>query len=298
MLNYRSAKRVLKTLEIDLIHCNDSRMNRTWAPWAKAAGIPMVWHQRAKWIPSRQAKASIKFASATISISHFVSTTAPTIPIPNFTIYNPVSIPGTEIDKIDCSRKLRVKLGLSNECKLVGCFGNSQRWKRPDTFFHAARLLQKQFPRKSKFIWCGDDRDGILDRLIESTSPNSPAFRLPFQSNVLSIMAGCDIIIAPSEGEPFGRTLVEAMSVGVPVVASNSGGHVEIVKDELNGLLFPVGDYQACVAAILRLFSENHLYQRIVNNAKKSIVVFDPDEHARKIFNVYNLLLQRSKQYS
>jgi len=51
------------------------------------------------------------------------------------------------------------------------------------------------------------------------------------------IMAACDIVIAPSLSEPFGRVVIEAMACGKPVIASNVGGIPEIIEDEKTGML-------------------------------------------------------------
>lgn len=62
-----------------------------------------------------------------------------------------------------------------------------------------------------------------------------------------------DIFVLPSLNESFGQVLLEAMSCGLPIVASTVGGIPETVRHEINGLLVPPGDSQALVAAIRSL---------------------------------------------
>ncbi|MGQ3684445.1 MAG: glycosyltransferase family 4 protein [Candidatus Loosdrechtia sp.] len=284
-----SVRKLLRKLDIDLIHCNDSRMNATWAIWAKAANIPMVWHQRSTWSIGRQARVSLRFASGVISISQFIAKAVPHLSIPHRMIYNPVVM--EQRDKADCAWQIREELGLSKDVQLIGCFGNSQAWKRPDTVVQAATILNKEFTNKIKILWCGDDRDGLLDRMLLLAGQSCPVLRIPFRSDVLTAMAGCNIVVAASEREPFGRSIVEAMSVGVPVVASNAGGHCEIIEHEKNGLLFPVGDEKACASAIIRLLKDEKLRQDFVKAGRETARRFDPMRHAREILDFYNQLL-------
>lgn len=73
-------------------------------------------------------------------------------------------------------------------------------------------------------------------------------------------MAGLDVLVAPSRqikrgtgvvNEGFGRIILEAMSLGVPVVASASGGLGEIIDDKVNGLLVRPDDYIHTAEAVL-----------------------------------------------
>jgi glycosyltransferase involved in cell wall biosynthesis len=59
-----------------------------------------------------------------------------------------------------------------------------------------------------------------------------------------------DIFVLPSLSESFGQVLLEAMSCGLPIVASSVGGIPETVRDKTNGLLVPPKDPEALVAAI------------------------------------------------
>ena len=53
-------------------------------------------------------------------------------------------------------------------------------------------------------------------------------------------MKKCDFVIATSENDTLGRTILEAMSLGIPVFATKMGGHKYIIKDNTNGFLFDI----------------------------------------------------------
>jgi glycosyltransferase involved in cell wall biosynthesis len=74
-----------------------------------------------------------------------------------------------------------------------------------------------------------------------------------FRRDVAAMMAGADALIMPSLHEGLPYALLEAMSLGLPVVASNVGGLAEVLRHEETGLLVPAGDARALAAALARL---------------------------------------------
>ncbi|MBD1907428.1 glycosyltransferase family 4 protein [Funiculus sociatus GB2-A5] len=74
---------------------------------------------------------------------------------------------------------------------------------------------------------------------------------LGFRSDIPQLMAVCDLVAHTSTApEPFGRVIVEAMLCGRPVVATGSGGAVEIVEPGINGFLVPPGEPQQLAEVI------------------------------------------------
>ena len=67
------------------------------------------------------------------------------------------------------------------------------------------------------------------------------------------MVADCDVLVLPSLQEPFGRSVIEAMALGTPVVASRVGGIPEIIDDGVHGLLTRPGDPEALARALAAL---------------------------------------------
>jgi glycosyltransferase involved in cell wall biosynthesis len=80
-----------------------------------------------------------------------------------------------------------------------------------------------------------------------------------FMPEVKPAVVDFDILVLPSLQEPFGRSIIEAMSLGTPVVASCVGGIPEIIRDSVDGLLVPPGDAEALAAALGRLVDDRAL---------------------------------------
>ena len=86
---------------------------------------------------------------------------------------------------------------------------------------------------------------GIADRLtLTGARPDVPALLKSF-----------DILVHPSEKEAFGRVIMEAMALRVPVVATACGGPSEIIEDGQSGFLIPVGDETALTKAVETLLT-------------------------------------------
>ena len=80
-----------------------------------------------------------------------------------------------------------------------------------------------------------------LHELVEDRGLGANVRFLGQRSDVPAIVSALDVLLAPSWEEPFGRTIIEAMAMGVPAVATNSGGPAEIIDDGVDGVLLPRG---------------------------------------------------------
>jgi glycosyltransferase involved in cell wall biosynthesis len=91
------------------------------------------------------------------------------------------------------------------------------------------------------------------------------------RSDVLRLFRGCDAALLSSAWENFPHTVVEALAVGTPVLATAVGGVPEVVHDGENGLLVPPGDPVALGEAIARFFAEPGLRERLAAAAAPSV---------------------------
>ena len=76
------------------------------------------------------------------------------------------------------------------------------------------------------------------------------------QAHVEPILERGDLFLSASESESFGLASLEALALGVPVVATRTGGVPEVVRENRNGLLCPVGDVEALAASCVALLGD------------------------------------------
>ncbi len=110
----------------------------------------------------------------------------------------------------------------------------------------------------------GDERAALEARAAELGLDSRVEFLGALgRDEVLALFRGADAAILSSAWENFPHTVVEALAVGTPVIATAVGGVPEIVRDGENGLLVPPGDPAALAAAIRRFFAEPELRARL-----------------------------------
>jgi glycosyltransferase involved in cell wall biosynthesis len=94
---------------------------------------------------------------------------------------------------------------------------------------------------------------------------------LGYVSDVATAYAAMDVLVLPSQHEGFGIVLIEAMAMGVPVVATKVRGIEEVVDDGDTGLLVPYDNPQALASNVLRLFDDRDLRTRLKAAARRKV---------------------------
>lgn len=111
------------------------------------------------------------------------------------------------------------------------------------------------------------------------------------RGDVGAILGTADVLVLPSLSEARPRTIIEAMFLGVPVVASNVGGIPGLVADGETGLLVPAGNPRALAGALGRLIGSRELRERFGAAARtRAAREFDPERTALQYLRLYRSL--------
>jgi len=97
------------------------------------------------------------------------------------------------------------------------------------------------------------------------------------RERIVELFRAADATILSSSWENFPHTVVEALSVGTPVLAMEAGGVAEVVHDGVNGLLVEAGDTTALGEAVRRYFSDQALRERLRAAAADSVSGYAPE---------------------
>jgi phosphatidyl-myo-inositol alpha-mannosyltransferase len=123
--------------------------------------------------------------------------------------------------------------------------------------------------------------DDVQRRAVELLGPLGDAEKA-------SLLRSADVYVAPhTGGESFGIVLVEAMSAGAPVLASDLGAFRRVLDDGSLGVLFPVGDPQALASSLLALLEAPSERARLVATASRAVRRYDWSRVADEVLAVY-----------
>ncbi len=154
---------------------------------------------------------------------------------------------------------------------LIVTAGRLVPWKGMKGVIHAVASLRASGVQASlAVVGDGPDRQSLVT-LSEQTLKGEYVFTgaLP-HAEVLAVLASADVFVLNSSYEGLSHVLIEALMLGVPVVAQRVGGNPEVVTDEGNGLLVPYGDEEALGRALARVLGDESFRERLSVRAKES----------------------------
>ena len=86
------------------------------------------------------------------------------------------------------------------------------------------------------------------------------------------LYAASDVCVYPSSAsEPFGLTMLEALSSAKPMVVTETGGMPEIIKDGINGFVVPIKDFEALSSRVIQLINNNELRDRLGYTGRRMV---------------------------
>ena len=115
------------------------------------------------------------------------------------------------------------------------------------------------------------------------------------RTNMAATYRATKLIVIPSRSEGLPLVLIEALWLGIPIIASAVDGLPELVLDDVNGLLVPPEDPRALADALLRMLLDTALYRRLSEGARASIADgYSPEAITARYLEVYDLVLRES----
>ncbi|MCU1243882.1 MAG: hypothetical protein JWO71_4608 [Candidatus Acidoferrum typicum] len=171
--------------------------------------------------------------------------------------------------------------------------GQFERRKRHQDAIRALALLKSEFPAL-KLVLIGNTFDEqYVTELRELSNELGLSERVLFlgpRSDVLDLMRNASALLLCSEKEAFGWVLVEAMSVGLPVISSAVDGPCELIEHEKTGLLVPVGDIEAYAYQLRRLINSGELCDAL--RAQALATVKERHSAVAMVHNIQNVYME------
>jgi sugar transferase (PEP-CTERM/EpsH1 system associated) len=186
---------------------------------------------------------------------------------------------------------------LNDDVCVIGTVGRLAAVKDQVSLIKAFAALRASRPeRVVKLMLVGDGPlRAELENCVSEHQLHEDVWLAGDRSDVPDLMAQMDLFVLPSLVEGISNTILEAMSSGLPVIATQTGGNPELVKDEFNGQLFPVGDVDALAKALEDWI--DHPAKRVSTGAAAQQWVrqnFDWSQTVNHYIMVYDTLLKRT----
>ena len=283
----------LKKNKVDIVHTNDLRIHLMWSLSSKIFGCKCIWHQRSLFPDWLLYKSISRLSNKILSISKYVHSS-----LPKFNkkksdiIYNPFVFNKKKIIKRIVKKKLLKQLKINSKKYIVTFIANLEKRKKPLVFVKASLMIKKKLKNKVVFLMIGDKRDEeIFSKILEHSENTKNFFYLGYKRNIDDWLYASDLMIVPATKEPFGRTIVESMALKTPVLASNSGGHREIIKNEKNGFLFESNNIKAISQLTCQILNNKKKNKLITNEAYNSALKnYSVSNHIKRIHQIYKNL--------
>ena len=190
--------------------------------------------------------------------------------------------------------ELKKEFGIQDSEIVVTMISRIIRSKGVIEYAEAALNVRNQMPHV-RFLLIGAEDDGSIDQLAtEELAKLKRSVIWPgARQDVPAILAISDVFVLPSayrEGIP--RVLLEAASMGLPIITTDSPGCNEVVENQANGLLIPPRDSGALTQAVICLVEDQKMRQRYGEISRQQAEqVFNISVIARQIRSVYYDLL-------
>ena len=202
-------------------------------------------------------------------------------------IYN-----GVDLTKYFPSSTLRTetrqKLGISDNEFAIGMVANMRHEVKGHRFLIKALALIRKEMSNVRLVLVGD---GSLERRLERYAAHlgilDQILFLGSRRDITPLINAMDLVCAPSLSEGFSNTIVEAMAVGKPVVATNVGGNPEIVLNDETGYLVRPRDGKAIAEKIISLIQDSETRSAMGEAARKRVEMYFTIEKMAKDYEEF-----------
>jgi L-malate glycosyltransferase len=189
------------------------------------------------------------------------------------------------------------RLGIPGDSFVVGIAARLECIKRHDLFIATAKYLAERIPRSSFIIAGGGRQKESLQRLILEAGLQERVALLGERNDVYDVLRAMDILLICSDHEGIPMVMLEAMALGVAVVARRVGGMPEVIRHGVNGILVPsdspVELGRACWAIFKRPRFRANLTQIACDEIHRR---YSAEKHARSVVELYQSICRRPVQ--
>lgn len=302
----RSLDRIVAGRHIAVVHSNTLAV-LAGAVWSVVRRQKHLWHVHeiiltpklvSKAFPYLVNRLSDRSMSNSTLTEQWLLSAQPTLAARSVVVFN--GLPVLDARSANAINAFRQRIGASAEDVVITLAGRINRWKGHELLLEAAaRLKLSGRATLLRFVIVGgtapgsEELPGRLLALAVAGGFEAQCNFIPFVDDIWPIWFGTDIAVVPStEPEPFGMVAIEAMAAGVPVIAANHGGLLDIVVHQETGLLFTARDADELAKAIDKLASDQFLRRQLgLAGIKRQRDLFSVESQVAKTTKTYEEMI-------
>lgn len=190
-------------------------------------------------------------------------------------------------------RTMRAALGLGDDAVAFACVGRLAQRKAIDVLLTAWHRLPATARERATLLIVGDGEEGPRLRTLAAELGLGARVRfLGERQDVATILHASDVFVFPSRREGLSNALLEAMSSGLPVIASRIGGNVDVVEHGAQGLLCAPDDPDELADAVARLAGDGEARRALARAARERILAsYAMDRILERLARLYGIAL-------
>lgn len=191
----------------------------------------------------------------------------------------------------------RTLLAIDHDTPCVVMLGRLWRQKNPECFVEAAiQLLDRGYQARFFMVGDGEYRETLLARIEEAGHSDSITL-LGWRDDVARLLSCMDIFVLPSRWEGMSLAILEAQSIGLPVVASDIPGNRDLVNNGVDGLLCNSEDPDSLAEKLQRLLDDETLRRAYGEAGRHKVMTSYRIEHrVNQMSDVYHTRLQQKSR--
>jgi glycosyltransferase involved in cell wall biosynthesis len=293
--------RAARRARVDLVHTNTGVIASP-ALGAWLAGVPHVWHIRDSFLEFQRvwpvySRYILGFSRRVFAVSRAI---ADQFPESDKVVVVHDGFPRDEFAPPDPKSVdlFRARFGLAGR-PVVGCVGRIKLVRKGQEHLVEAAALLKRRGVEAKYLVVGSPSPGsephldvLRARIVELGLERDVVFTGEL-ADPRPAYAAMDVFVLPSaQPEPFGGVVLEAMSMGLPVVGTAIGGTREQVLDGVTGFLVPPADPAALADRLEKLLGDAALRAAMGRRGQERVEeLFSLDRHAEQVLELYAEIL-------
>ncbi len=197
----------------------------------------------------------------------------------------------TDEPREELRKRIRHSLSIDNNDIVLTYVAELIPNKNQLSLLNMLETLTTEYPNAKLMLVGPDHYNGKVQSRADEMGLADNVIFTGWRNDVPDLLAASDFAVPASIREGLGLNVIEAMAVGIPVVAYDNRGHRDIIKNGINGYIVENGNHKEMASIISMLIKNHELKEQLTNNALSSIEKYDSSSVLNELWEICNDVL-------